>query len=437
MTNQAWQPIATAPKNQLVMVYTPPQPSDWPDSVRIGFDYIDPEVADDYWYNHGEHYEHYCCVAKPENCTGPGERAPYTHWMPIPPAPGADTEASVQLSGHPGELDESLRFSAQRILDAAFHWAEQRQIGPAQAKSAWVGLERHVLMQLRSQRYDRASRPAATAVSAEPVAWMDPETKDVITQHRKFEWERFFGEGGKRKAESYTVELTYTAPPAEDERANVGDERAAFETWAGIEYRNADEYTNRDFRMGLAAWKARAALASAPVAGENGAQSTQNRPESRANTGYTGGSLAPVAGEVNAALDEWLDKTDFIQERIASGDLPVKYLGWHRADVMRDLIDGSKTEPLNAAPQASTAADARHTPAPDWMSCESRRPWVIDSLAHQAKKLRRKERGCRISFRKDYMGVPVRYLADAYGEAAAVFEARIAAIAAQQGKGGE
>ncbi|MEJ2922122.1 hypothetical protein, partial [Bordetella avium] len=95
----------------------------------------------------------------------------------------------------------------------------------------------------------------------------------------------------------------------------------------------------------------RAALASAPVAGENGAQSTQNRPESRANTGYTGGTLAPVAGEVNAALDEWLDKTDFIQERIASGDLPVKYLGWHRADVMRDLIDDSKTEPLNAAPQ--------------------------------------------------------------------------------------
>ncbi|MNQ98752.1 hypothetical protein D3C85_1144570 [compost metagenome] len=85
---QQWKPIESAPKNQLVMVYTPPQPSDWPDSVRIGFDYIDPEVADDYWYNHGEHYEHYCCVAKPENCTGPQERAPYTHWMPLPAAPG-------------------------------------------------------------------------------------------------------------------------------------------------------------------------------------------------------------------------------------------------------------------------------------------------------------------------------------------------------------
>lgn len=84
-----WKPIESAPKNQLVMVYTPPQPNDWPDSVRIGFDYIDPEIADDYWYNHGEHYEHYCCVAKPENCTGPQECAPYTHWMPLPAAPAS------------------------------------------------------------------------------------------------------------------------------------------------------------------------------------------------------------------------------------------------------------------------------------------------------------------------------------------------------------
>lgn len=42
-----------------------------------------------------------------------------------------------------------------------------------------------------------------------------------------------------------------------------------------------------------------------------------------------------------AAYMEWQEKTDFIQERIASGDLPVKYLGWHRADVMRDLIDAA------------------------------------------------------------------------------------------------
>lgn len=43
-----------------------------------------------------------------------------------------------------------------------------------------------------------------------------------------------------------------------------------------------------------------------------------------------------------AAYMEWQEKTDFIQQRIAAGDLPVKYLGWHRADVMRDLIDAAQ-----------------------------------------------------------------------------------------------
>ncbi|RIQ54220.1 hypothetical protein [Bordetella avium] len=182
------------------------------------------------------------------------------------------------------------------------------------------------------------------AVSAEPVvAWMTEDGLRVAT------------DATKRSAmprvaqDAFCVALVRRdAAPAADERAPVAD--------AAPEYAYSDDgktvtMTNANRAPGY--WE------SASVAGENGAQSTQNRPESHANTGYTGGSLAPVAGEVNAALDEWLDKTDFIQERIASGDLPVKYLGWHRADVMRDLIDGSKTEPLNAAPQASTAADAR------------------------------------------------------------------------------
>lgn len=53
-------------------------------------------------------------------------------------------------------------------------------------------------------------------------------------------------------------------------------------------------------------------------------------------------------GELRTAFNEWIDKTDFIQQRIASGALPVKYLGWHRADVMRDLIDAA----LASAPVA-------------------------------------------------------------------------------------
>lgn len=71
-----------------VLVYTPPK-TDYPyDDVQ--FDFIDPDSDDPtWWFIHGEHYEHYCCVAKPEGSTGPSERAAYTHWAAIPNAPEA------------------------------------------------------------------------------------------------------------------------------------------------------------------------------------------------------------------------------------------------------------------------------------------------------------------------------------------------------------
>ena len=72
-----------------VFVYSPPQPDDWPDSVRIGFDAVDPEDGES-WINHNAHYEHYCCVAKGDTpMTGPSQKAPYTHWMPVPAIPAA------------------------------------------------------------------------------------------------------------------------------------------------------------------------------------------------------------------------------------------------------------------------------------------------------------------------------------------------------------
>lgn len=71
----------------LVLVYTPSQPGDYPGDVRIGFDYIDPDGDDPtYWFNHGENYEHFCCVAC-DGMTGPSEKAPYTHWIPLPAGP--------------------------------------------------------------------------------------------------------------------------------------------------------------------------------------------------------------------------------------------------------------------------------------------------------------------------------------------------------------
>lgn len=83
-----WQDIATAPKDTLVVVYTPPQPHDYPDAFHVDFDYIDTGIANDYWYNHGEAHEHFSCVCKPSGSIGGiPENAPYTHWMPLPAAP--------------------------------------------------------------------------------------------------------------------------------------------------------------------------------------------------------------------------------------------------------------------------------------------------------------------------------------------------------------
>jgi uncharacterized protein DUF551 len=78
----------------LVLVYTPPQNGDYLDDVRISFDCIDPESDDPtYWQAHGEDYEYFCCVAKPEGSIGPSEKAPYTHWTPIPPPPTTKAES--------------------------------------------------------------------------------------------------------------------------------------------------------------------------------------------------------------------------------------------------------------------------------------------------------------------------------------------------------
>lgn len=71
-----------------VMVYSPPTQHDWSDDIRIDFDCIDPDADEPTsWRGHNEHYEHFCCVAKPEGSIGPSEKAPYTHWMPLPAAP--------------------------------------------------------------------------------------------------------------------------------------------------------------------------------------------------------------------------------------------------------------------------------------------------------------------------------------------------------------
>lgn len=88
---QRWIPVTERlpEPGVTVMVYTPPQQGDYPDDVRISFDGICPESDGDYWSDHGEHYDHYCAVAKGGDVVwiGPSEKAPYTHWQYLPEPP--------------------------------------------------------------------------------------------------------------------------------------------------------------------------------------------------------------------------------------------------------------------------------------------------------------------------------------------------------------
>ena len=48
--------------------------------------------------------------------------------------------------------------------------------------------------------------------------------------------------------------------------------------------------------------------------------------------------------QAKASHGLWLEKTDWVQEAIDTGDLPIKYLGHHRADVMRMEIERLRAE---------------------------------------------------------------------------------------------
>jgi hypothetical protein len=67
-----------------------------------------------------------------------------------------------------------------------------------------------------------------------------------------------------------------------------------------------------------------------------------------------------------------------------------------------------------------------------WES-DFRRGWVSNSLKYAAKKLREQERDARLRFAKpsetgDVWRDPALWIADAYAEAATVFEKRLAAM---------
>lgn len=86
-----WIPVGERlPKTgEVVVVRAPAGEGDWTNDDRICLDFISEDYED--WHEHCGSYENYMAVggsgaAGPDCvCTGPSEKAPYTHWAPIPP----------------------------------------------------------------------------------------------------------------------------------------------------------------------------------------------------------------------------------------------------------------------------------------------------------------------------------------------------------------
>lgn len=73
----------------------------------------------------------------------------------------------------------------------------------------------------------------------------------------------------------------------------------------------------------------------------------------------------------------------------------------------------------------------------DWMlSDDTRRQVVTQSLKSRSRDLRVASAKCRKSYTKDYMNVPMQWLADAYDEAAAVLDAKLETLAVAPHKSG-
>ena len=64
----------------------------------------------------------------------------------------------------------------------------------------------------------------------------------------------------------------------------------------------------------------------------------------------------------------------------------------------------------------------------EWLNCQTRGPFLRNSFKHRIAELRRSATKARKAYRKEYMGKPCEYLADAYDEAADVLQKHLDAL---------
>ena len=128
------------------------------------------------------------------------------------------------------------------------------------------------------------------------------------------------------------------------------------------------------------------------------------------------------------AGNEWLKKArgaiiDYGSAQIAytNGTITAIDVGVRYTDVLNLLNQ-------RVQPASGEDADKVNAERQEWMTCESRRPFVVNSLKAMSADMRSAERRCRNAYRKDYMSLPTKFIADAYGEAAAILELRLTAI---------
>lgn len=303
-----------------------------------------------------------------------------------------------QESGLPAPLDRAEVLHVLREADRLLpNFTSAEAIGAWREKVRKIGAGE--IIDVPAQQPVSGADGMGAAVNAFQIA--EAEYSDRMTENGLLFDPALAVEAGLIAASKHLIPIEKTQssgnPGQLELSRNSGelDERAAFERFSsknGLNTQKADDLHRSHLVAWMwKAWQARAALAQQDTlqaevldmvrmleANEWADHCGKSELGQRLELAITAlqnriSELTKSSSQQDAdkiALDEWLTKTRFIQDMMCH--LPAKYLGWHRADVMRDLIQG---------PQQ----DADKVDAEQWVSVNERLPeiheWRAGSIA--------------------------------------------------------